>query len=300
MWARHFDIKSNALNLQDEVVSNIVCAVSSSLELTEIERIKGYPPDSRNLAQRYLHGLGHLYLWNRDGVETALRVFQEAITADPGFGPAYGMAAYCYVQRKSYGWVVDRAIERAECERLALNAAEFGSEDAFTLAKAAHAISAVIGDLDAAAILIERSLNKNPKLIAAWYVSGWINLFLGRIDSAKEHLVAAIKLNPSDPLVFKSRAALAYAHLLDGSYDESSKQALRAIAVRPGYLTAMRGAAASLALAGRRDDARRLIRAMQEQNPLIRLSNLPDLLPFQRKRDIALWADGLQRAGLPD
>lgn len=300
IWAHHFDIKGTALGLQDEVVSNIVCVVSSLLEQSEIRRVKGCPPDSLNFAQRYLRGLGNLYQWDRDGIETALRVFREAIAVEPEFGPAYGMAAYCYVQRQSYGWIIDRAKENAECERYALTAAELGKRDGFTLSKAAHAISSVVGDLDSGAILIERALDMNPRMIGPWYVSGWINLFLGRVELATEHLMTAIEINSSDPLIFKIRAALAYAHLLDGHYDEGSKQALRALAVRPGYLTAIRGAAAGLALAGRRDDARQLIRIMQEQDPSVRLSNLSGLLPFQRKRDIALWTDGLQRAGLPD
>ena len=33
--------------------------------------------------------------------------FYKAIELDPGFGSAYGMAAWCYVWRKLNGWVID-------------------------------------------------------------------------------------------------------------------------------------------------------------------------------------------------
>jgi hypothetical protein len=38
----------------------------------------------------------------------------------------------------------------------------------------------------------------------------------------------------------------------------------------------------------------------QGLNPALRLSNLPDLLPFRRPEDFARWAEGLRRAGLPE
>lgn len=300
IWARHFDLESTAMRLQDEVVASIVGALGSELEQIEIGRVKRCPLDSLNPAQRYLRGLGHVFQWNREGIDSALRMFNEAIAVDPEFAPAYGMAAYCYVQRKSYGWIVDRPGESAECERFARSAAQLASGDGFTLSKAAHAISSVVGDLDTGAILIERALKINPRLTAAWYVSAWINLFLGRPKRALDDVRHAIRLNPLDPLIFKMRAALAYAYLLEGRYDEATNQALIALGTRPGYLTAIRGAAASQALAGHRDDARRLICIMRERDSSLRVSNLSGLIPFQRQQDLARWADGLQKAGLPE
>ena len=44
----------------------------------------------------------------------------------PSFASAYGMAARCYVQRKTNGWVTDRAQEIAETARLARRAARIG------------------------------------------------------------------------------------------------------------------------------------------------------------------------------
>ena len=48
-------------------------------------------------------------------------------------------------------------------------------------------------------------------LTAAWCVSGWIVLFLGRPEEAIQDLQHAIDLNPYDRLVFKIHAAMAYA-----------------------------------------------------------------------------------------
>ncbi len=39
---------------------------------------------------------------------------------------------------------------------------------------------------------------------------------------------------------------------------------------------------------------------LKELDPHLRLSNIQDWLPFQRPEDIALFADGLRKAGLPE
>src|SRR5258707_5404513 len=116
------------------------------------------------------------------------------------------MAAYCYVQRQWYGWIIDRPRETAECVQLAARAAELGKDDALALAKAAHAISAVGGDVEGGASLIGRAIRLNPHLTAAWYVSGWIMLWLCKPGGAIPKLVAGIDLNPHHRFGFQIHA----------------------------------------------------------------------------------------------
>ena len=155
------------------------------------------------------------------------------------------------VQRRSYGWFTDRSREVAEAVQLARGAAEVGGDDALTLSRAAHAITTLAGDADSGAALIEQALLSNRHLAAAWYVSGWAQLQPGKPQSAVEHLVHALRLSPCDPLIFKVYAAVAYAHFLEGRYDDGAKCAERAALMQPHYQTALRAAAASHALAGR-------------------------------------------------
>jgi hypothetical protein len=58
--------------------------------------------------------------------------------------------------------------------------------------------------------------------------------------------------------------------------------------------------AASHALAGRMDDAKRAIDRLRELDPTLRVSNLTDWLPIRRSKDVAIFADGLRRAGLQE
>ena len=58
-------------------------------------------------------------------------------------------------------------------------------------------------------------------------------------------------------------------------------------------------AAASHALAGRRDEAQRAMSRLRRLDPGLRMSNVGDWLPIRRPEDRAMLALGLQKAGLP-
>ena len=301
LWADRFDVwQEDLLDLQDQICTRVVGAIGPKLEQVEIDRARRASFDSGDAIDCYLRGLGNVYQWSRDGISNALSQFHRAIEIDPGMASAYGMAAYCYVQRKSYGWVTDGPVESAECARLARRAAELARNDAFALSKAAHAIAAVGGDIDSGAAFVERALTINPNLAVGWYVSGWIKLFLGAQEQAIEHLDRAMRMSQFDPLSFKVQAALAYAHFFCGNHDQASAMATNALHTRPHYLTALRGAAAGHAHAGRLDEARRLIGHMRSSDSTLRVANLSALLPFQRADHFGKWADALQKAGLPD
>jgi TolB-like protein len=301
LWANHFDGGlEDIFDLQDHVTASVVGALGPKLEQAEIERAKHKPTKSLDAYDYYLRGMGSVYQWTRDGISEALRLFNKAIQIDPEFAVAYGMAAYCYVQRKSYGWFTDRQQEIAESARLARRAIELGKDDAVALSKAAHAIFYLEADVESAVAFIDQALQLNPNLAAAWYVSGWVRICLGEPDIAIEHLTRAMRLSPFDPLIFREHAAIAYAHFFAGRYDEGTAWAEKAMRERPNYLTAIRGAAASHALAGRVDKAQKLIAHMREFDPALRISNLSDLLPFRRAEDFAKWSKALQIAGLPE
>ena len=57
---------------------------------------------------------------------------------------------------------------------------------------------------------------------------------------------------------------------------------------------------ASHALTGRPDEAQRAMKHLRELDPTLRVSNLADWLPIRRLDDLATFADGLRKAGLPE
>ena len=95
------------------------------------------------------------------------------------------------------------------------------------------------------------------------------------------------------------QAGMAVAHLFAGRFDAASSWAEKAFRELPSFLMAVSVIAASHALAGRMDEARRAMEHLRELDPALRVSNLKDWLPIHRPEDLAVFADGLRKAGLP-
>ena len=115
LWADRFEGSlDDIFELQDQVTASVVGAIAPKLDEAEIERARRKPVGILMPTTCFLRGLAVGYVWTRDSVEEALRLFYRAIELDPDFSAPYGLAARCYVIRKSQGWVVDQAWEKPE------------------------------------------------------------------------------------------------------------------------------------------------------------------------------------------
>jgi hypothetical protein len=176
----------------------------------------------------YLRGMASVHKWTREGISEALGLFYEAIKLDPEYGSAYGMAAWCYLRRKSDGWMADRVHESAEAARLARRAAQFGQDDAIALSRAGFALAFVVDDVDTGADLVDRAVLLNPNLAAAWYFSSRVRMLLDEPDVAIEHAARAMRLSPLDPLTFLMQYSTALAHFHAGRYGDAGSWAEKA------------------------------------------------------------------------
>jgi TolB-like protein len=180
LWAERFDGGlEDIFDLQDQVTASVVGAIEPKLEQAEIERARRKPTESLDAYDFFLRGMAAFHQWTSGANNEALAWFSKAIELDANFAAAYAMAARCYAQRKSSGWVTDRAHEIAETAKLARRAGELGRDDAGALCSAGIALAFVVGDLDGGAAYIDRALVLNPNLAWAWLFSGLMKVWLG-------------------------------------------------------------------------------------------------------------------------
>lgn len=302
LWADRFEGSlEDIFDLQDQVTASVVGVIAPKLEHAEIERAKRKPTESLDAYDYYLRAMASLYQWTKESNNEALRLLNKAIERDPNFASAHGVAAWCYVWRKTQGWVADGAQETAEATRLARRAVELGKDDAIALSAGGYALAHIAGDLNGGVAFIERALELNPNLAGTWLNSGWARIWLGEPEVAIEHLARAMRLSPLDPILFRMQGATASAHFFAGRYDEASSWAEKALRENPNLQQALRTAAASHALAGRLQEAQKAIARMRQLDPDFRISNMKDRLPaFRRPQDFARYAEGLRKAGVPE
>ena len=168
------------------------------------------------------------------------------------------------------------------------------------LCRAGIALAFVVGDLDGGAAYIDRALVLNPNLALAWFVSGWVKVWLGEPEVAIEHEARAMRLSPHDPQFSTCRPA--------------SRPHISLPAATPRRCHGRKGqsgsnrtsfhstsvAAASAALAGNQAAAAKAMARLRQLMPELRLSNLKDLFPIRRAEDFDRWTEGLKKAGLPE
>jgi TolB-like protein len=303
LWADRFEgTLDDIFDLQDQVAASVVGAIAPQLELAEIARAKRKPTESLDAYDYYLRGIASLSQNPSDMKANgdALRLFLKAIELDPDFATAYGMAAWCYVWRKANGWMTDHTKEIAEAERLARRAVALGKDDAVALARGGHALAYVTGEFNSGAAFIDQALVLNPNFAVGWMLSGLVCVYRGEPEAAVERLVRALRLSPLDPLSYVAQNAYAHAHFFAGRYDEALLSAEKVLRDHPDYHLTLRVFAAANALTGRQADAEKAVTRLRHLDPALRISNLKDRYPLRRPEDLARYAEGLRKAGVPE
>jgi TolB-like protein len=301
LWADRFDgALEDMFDLQDHVTASVVGAIAPKLQAEEIKRARRKPTENLDAYDHYLRGLAKVRRVTVDANGEALQLFCKAIELDPGLASAYGMAAWCYVMRKARGWMIEHVQESAEATRLARKAVHLGGGDPVALCMGGYALAFVAREFDDAVAFMDRGLAINPNLAQAWRLSAWLRVWRGEPDLALEHVAHAMRLSPLDTSMYAMHGAMAYAHFLASHYDMASSCAEKSMRDNPTFLLANCISAASNGLAGRIKPAQKAMARALEFNPDLRASNLRNLAPFRRAEDLATFAKGLRKAGLPE
>ncbi|MGE8941833.1 winged helix-turn-helix domain-containing tetratricopeptide repeat protein [Leptospira interrogans] len=301
LWAERFEGRlEDIFEVQDEIAASVAGAIAPQVELAEIERAKNKPTANLNAYDCYLRGIAHMHRGTQEAIEEALSLFQRSIELDPDFAAAHAMAAWSYFWRKINGWSENRAREIAEGERLARRAVELGRDDAVALTRGGHALAHLTGDLDGGIALLDRAVFLNPNLASAWFLGGFLRTWHGECEDAIAHFERAMRLSPVDPELYRMQAGIAMAHLFAGRIATASAWAERSYSNLPSFLMVAALIAATRALGGRKEDARRAIEEVRKLDPVLRVSNVADWLPISRPEHLSIFADGLRKAGLAE
>jgi tetratricopeptide (TPR) repeat protein len=162
-------------------------------------------------------------------------------------------------------------------------------------------IAFVLGDLEGGLAYIERSLALDPNLAIAWYLRGWVAVWLGRSDDAIKSQAQAMRLSPHDPQIFNMQAGTAAGHFLAGRYADALSWAEMSIRSQPDSILSTAVAVASAGMVGDREAAARAIDQLQRVVPGVKVSDVTrEVFTIRRAEDLVRWEDGLRKAGIPD
>jgi TolB-like protein len=299
LWADRFDgDMADIFELQDQIVTRVVGALTPQLEKAEIDRVKQGTTGDLAAYDLYLRGLASWNRWTKEGNSRALQLFYAAIDKDPDYSTPYGLAASCYLLAKASGWAWN--FDEKEIARLVDRAADIGMDDPVALCWAGHALAFFFKDVDRALLLIDRALELDENLAVAWQRSGWVRGYSGDSEGAIGSLNKAIRLNPLDPRMFLTQSAMAFAHFIDGGDDEAANWAAMALRVKPNWPPALRVAIASNAMRGRLDEADRTMKLLLQVDPGLTIETICGFYPLRREADRRRLIVALRKAGMPE
>jgi TolB-like protein/tetratricopeptide (TPR) repeat protein len=303
LWADRFEGElSDVFDLQDRVSEGVVGAIEPSLQRAEIRRLEEYPKPRLDAYDLLLRGQQLESELTVESLTEALRCLREAITLDPCYAPALGLAAYCHAEMHFQGWSRS-AEDSSEGLRLAWRAIELGRDDANVLWMAAFAVWTLAQDGPRSKELLYRSLQANPNSPMALTITGWVEAAMGDPYRAIELIERARRLSPRDPREWFMSTGMAIARTCAGKYGEAVTWAEKALVQNRRFAPALRQLAFALIMIGQRERATSIVQELLLVEPGFSLSLFKSRVPFGVESPNSYWdkfSRALRAAGLPE
>ncbi len=296
LWAERFDRQiEDIFDLQNEVSQKIVDALKVSLTDTERQLLTQKPTDDLRAYDCYMRGRELLYLKGRRNTESAIHMFQNAVTIDPNFASSYAGLAEAY--SSMYEWYdgnsewLTKAIamnqKALELEPTSLEA-KFGIAMVYfhhrRFAESQRAIEAILkensefypgylrlgmiaeltNDREGALKYYRQAAKLKPHDEDAWLYLADVTRSLGNVEAANNAALKVIeitarKLEASlDDIIVMSRLAEAYARF--GSREEANATLKRVLELEPNDALAVYNCACAYAFLGENEAALVLLR----------------------------------------
>jgi len=299
IWADRFDgALDDIFDLQERVASSVTGAIEPRLRQSEIERAVRKPTNNLGAYDLYLRAVAAMYknIQSPESIEFA----QRALAVEPGYAPAAALIASVRLNQLVAGASLTDA-EVAEALDFARYGIEASGEDPDTLARAGSVLSQLSGEHAAGMRAIERALALNPNCAYAWGRAAFVHCMANRPDAAIAAAQNAMRLSPLDPIQFAHEWVLGFALMLAGRYEDAMEWTDRCLYDRPNFHPAIRGRVALCGYLGRTEEAREWIAKLLAVNPAHTIAWFQNYgSKFMSSATLAIWVEGLRRAGLPE
>jgi tetratricopeptide (TPR) repeat protein len=228
--------------------------------------------------------------------EAAIDILERAIERYPGYAPTYSMLAFMLLVSSHLNLFHVGGAPLARAAELGSRAAELDDSDPWAHVALGYVAFMARRTTESAAEF-QRALEFNPNFAAAHGYLGWAYAFDGQSDSAIRHLDEAMRMSPHDPQNSIFNVGLAVAHYLAGRYDDAVAACRRAFQQRSGMARGTRIYVASLAQAGRLEEARAALAQIKQTHPNLSVAWIEQNVPYT-PASMAKFLDGMRKAGL--
>jgi serine/threonine-protein kinase len=295
LWAETYDRDlTDIFAIQSDVALRIAGALEAELSHEETTRIKKQPTADVQAYQLYLMGRHCLARWTGEGMDQAIKYFEQAVARDKDYALAYADLGYAYTE---IGIGVAGSLHPGEAFRRAkaavARALEIDPDLPEAYAVLAHLKVAVDYDWAGAEADYKRAIELNPNSGVAYDAYGLMLAALERYDEAIEVQQRAHELDPVahrmdiattylragkneeamraildclelDPHLALAHATAGWAYILNGKTEQGIASLRKALSLSPDSTLYLAQLGQALARAGKIDEARDILRQLED------------------------------------
>ena len=196
IWSERYDREmKDIFEVQDEIASKIAQALRVTLSPQEQEAIAAKPTDNLQAYDLYLRGKSYARRLQRQDLEFALQMFENAATLDPNFALAYAaIANVCAQNHYNYGrdpvWM-ERALKASET-------AVVLRPDLPEVQVAQAWILYANSKYDEAVAVVQKAIDRKRDCEGAYYILGRTLFSAGRYQEVANMADAAVEASGDD------------------------------------------------------------------------------------------------------
>lgn len=234
VWAERYDgTLSDVFALQDEIAVAVVGAIEPSLRRAEVERIGRKRPDNLDAYELVLRAQPDVDSGMPDRAATALPLLNRALSLEPDYALAHGLAAMAHHNRFLRAGLKEE--DRSESIRHARLALAHGHDDALALTFAGFSLGMDAHDRAAAFAAFDTALALSPSTALGFILGSVVHSWAGEAVLAIDWGERALRLSPFDPWAFAAFGSQALGHFMLGRPEQASSAAYRAVLSNPGH-----------------------------------------------------------------
>lgn len=300
LWAERYDRGlQDIFEVQDEITSTIAARLEPEVDIAEQDRAARKPRQNFDAWDFFRVGTRRFYRASAEDNQAAQRLFHRAIELDPELAQAHAFLSYSIVLSMVYFDVDPDERRLAEAVAIGKRGVALDDRDALVRFMYGRALLAS-GSYQEALEELAAALELNPSLPAVHCGLADSLACLGRVPDAIPHFQAAITLSPHDPLRWAFLAYRALAHLFAREFEEAARWAQKATRVPHCHYLGFAHRVAALGHLQRTSELHVAVAELLQIKPEFSLAFARQRLFYVKDKDqLALYIDGLHRAGIP-
>ena len=298
IWADRYDRElKDIFAIQDDITINIMIALQ--VKLTEGEQAHYHAKYTKNLEAYfvYLQAMEYLFKFTKEGNVLARQKFQESITLEPEYPPAYaGLAGVC-LNEAWQGWSDNPEQSGALAMQYAQKCVTLDESNSF-----AHAILGmvylVLGLWDEAIKESELAVSLSPNSAGSIWMLAVTYTRIGRAKEALSLLEKAIRLNPIPPNQYLHEIGTCFR--LMGQYSEAIAVLKKILNRSPDYLNSRLNLIITYVMSGEVEAAGIEAVEVLKQSSDFSIDRFLKHFPYKDKKILDGMREALRKAGLPE